>query len=60
MKNNFVCTITTRAEIALFTRSVVIRGDASSVQTGYGGQTVYHGGVDMLVRITYVELTQMG
>lgn len=47
-----------RAEVGLLTRTVVVRGAASSVDTGIGGHVMIHDG--SVARIGHTEFTRMG
>lgn len=50
--------IDTRAEVALLSKNVVIKGDASSQTSGFGGHTMGMKGATM--RISWAELVHMG
>lgn len=47
-----------RAEIGLITHNIVVQGDSSSTQTGFGGQSMFMR--NSLVRIADVEFYHMG
>jgi G8 domain/PA14 domain len=50
--------IDSRGEVALVNRNILIRGDDSSLSTGFGGHIMIHGGG--VLKLSDVEITRMG